>query len=38
MRAPPCPGRGFTGWVHDDRIKAVVSAAPALGYAFKAGR
>jgi predicted dienelactone hydrolase len=35
LRAPPSPG-GFTGWVHDDRIKAVVSAAPALGYAFKA--
>jgi predicted dienelactone hydrolase len=35
LKAPP-PADGFTGWVHDDRIKAVVSAAPALGYAFKA--
>jgi predicted dienelactone hydrolase len=35
LRAPPAPG-AFTGWVHDARIKAVVSAAPALGYAFKA--
>lgn len=35
LRAPPSPG-GFGGWVHDDRIRAVVSAAPALGYAFKA--
>jgi predicted dienelactone hydrolase len=34
MRAPP-PTTAFAGWVHDDRIKAVVSAAPALGYAFK---
>jgi predicted dienelactone hydrolase len=34
-RSTPAPA-AFTGWVHDDRIKAVVSAAPALGYAFKA--
>ena len=34
LRAPP-PTAGFTGWVHDHRIKAVVAAAPALGYAFK---
>jgi predicted dienelactone hydrolase len=36
MLRAPLPRGGFTGWVHDDRIKAVVSAAPALGYAFKA--
>ncbi|KQY99052.1 dienelactone hydrolase [Caulobacter sp. Root1455] len=35
LRVSPPPG-GLANWVHDDRIKAVVSAAPALGYAFKA--
>ena len=35
MLRAPLPTTGFTGWVHDDRIKAVVAAAPALGYAFR---
>jgi predicted dienelactone hydrolase len=33
--AHPIPAGTLTAkWVHDDRIKAVVSAAPALGFAF----
>ena len=34
----PIPGDTLTAhWVHDPRIKAVVSAAPALGFAFGEG-
>jgi predicted dienelactone hydrolase len=30
----PLPAVGSIAWTHDSRIKAVVSAAPALGFAF----
>ncbi|NQE63925.1 prolyl oligopeptidase family serine peptidase [Caulobacter sp. RHG1] len=34
----PIPAEALTArWVHDDRIKAVVSAAPALGFTFGKG-
>lgn len=33
---PPSPEAPGTVWVHDDRIRAVVAAAPALGYTFGA--
>jgi len=36
LRSPP-PTNAYTApWIHDARIRAVVSAAPALGYTFKA--
>ena len=34
-RAPTTPVQAAAPWVHDGRIRAVVSAAPALGYAFR---
>lgn len=35
-RSPVSAGAPTTPWTHDARIRAVVSAAPALGYTFKA--